>query len=339
MNGPARTVFLGSGGFAVPVLEALRAQPIVQLVAVVTAPARPAGRDMRLRASPVGALAERLDLTVLTPERLRNAETVAALAVLRPDLLVLADYGRIVPGAILELPSRGALNLHPSLLPRHRGAAPIQAVIVCGDRTTGVTLMRMDEGMDTGPIVSQRSLPLTGDETAPHLEERLADLAAVLLAESLTGWLEGTLFAVPQLEAGATLTRPLRREDGRLDPWLHGAAVLERRVRAFQPWPGAWLEVPSGRIAVLSARVAPGSVDRAADRSASLSRAGTLALDDDKGLALDTTDGRLSLIRVRPAGGREMSSQQLVRGRPGLVGSRVAAGSAGGSSDATGDPG
>ena len=341
MKGPARTVFLGSGGFAVPILKALRTQPNVELVAVVTAPPRPAGRDMRLTASPVGALAERLDMTVLRPDRLRDTGTVEALAALRPDLLVLADYGRLVPAAILALPPRGALNLHPSLLPRHRGAAPIQAAIVCGDGTTGVTLMRMNEGIDSGPIVSQRSLPLVGDETAVQLEEALAGLAAVLLAESLPGWLAGTLPAVPQPAAGATLTRPLRREDGRLDPWRHGAALLERRVRAFQPWPGTWLEVPSGRIAVLSARVAADSSAGAGgeDRSVTVSRAGTLALDDDSGLALETSAGRLALIRVRPAGGREMSSQQLIRGRPGLVGSRVTAPStAAGSADAAGDP-
>lgn len=330
MNGPARTIFLGSGGFAAPILEALLGQPVVELAAVVTAPPRPAGRDMRLRPSPIGALAERSSVTVLTPERLRDTDTVDVLAALRPDLLVLADYGRIVPAAILELPAQGALNLHPSLLPRHRGAAPIPAAIVCGDRTTGVTLMRMDEGLDTGPIVTQRSIPLSGDETAPQLEVRLAHLAASLLVESLPGWLAGSLSPVPQPEGGVTVTRRLRREDGRFDPWLHGAELLERRVRAFQPWPGTWLEVPSGRIAVLSARIMPMPTDgvRGLDGSHTLGRAGTLVLDEDGGLALDTTDGRLSLTRVRPAGGREMSSNELMRGRPGLIGSRVVPGPA-----------
>ena len=154
---------------------------------------------------------------------------------------MLADYGQIVPAALLD-PPFGALNLHPSLLPRHRGASPIPAAIVAGDRETGVTLMRMDAGLDTGPIVAVERLPLAGSETAPELEARLADLAADLLARSLEPWLRGDLPATPQPEEGATLTRPLRREDGRLDPALP-AADLERRVRAYLPWPGTFLEV------------------------------------------------------------------------------------------------
>ncbi|MDQ3127148.1 MAG: methionyl-tRNA formyltransferase, partial [Chloroflexota bacterium] len=213
----ARVVFVGSGSFAVPVLQALAAAPETELVGVVTAPARKAGRRGEVRPTPVAEAAEGLGVPLLTPERLRAPDSIAAILALRPALAVLADYGQIVPKPLLDL-RHGALNLHPSLLPRHRGATPIPATILADDAETGVTLMRMDEGLDTGPIVAVDRWPLTGTETAPELEARAASAAAGLLARSLAPWLGGELDAVPQDEAAATLTRPLRREDGRLDP-------------------------------------------------------------------------------------------------------------------------
>ena len=170
------------------------------------------------------------------------AETLA----LEPELAVLADYGQLVPAPILELP-HGALNLHPSLLPRHRGATPIPATILAGDATTGVTLMRMDAGLDTGPIVAQERRRLDGDETAAELEADLAERAAGLLTRSLDPYLAGELIPHPQPDEGATLTRPLRRDDGRMDP-TRPAVDLERQVRAYQPWPGSYLVTPAGRL-------------------------------------------------------------------------------------------
>lgn len=306
-----RTVFLGSGAFAVPILEALAAAPEIRLVGAVTAPARPAGRTGELRSTPVAraVAAAGLGVPVLTPERLRSPEAVAAILDLRPELAVLADYGQIVPADLLELRD-GALNLHPSLLPRHRGATPIPATILAGDGETGVTLIRMDEGLDTGPIIATVAWRLTGGETAPDLEARAAAAAAALLARSLGDWLQGDLPARPQPLDGATLTRPLRRADGRLDP-DRSAAELERQVRAYLPWPGSWLDSPIGRLAVHAADVAPadpGDVPGA-----------LVALGD--GLALATTDGRLELRDVQPAGGRRMSGADLRRGRPGVLAS------------------
>ena len=162
---------------------------------------------------------------------------------------MLADYGRLIPPAVLDLPRHGALNLHPSLLPRHRGAVPVPAAILAGDATTGVTLMRMDAGLDTGPILAQRSVDLDGTEVAPALEARLAALAADLLEETLPDWLAGTLQARPQPVEGATLTRPLRRADGWLDP-ARPAVELERQVRAYQPWPGSFVEADGERLVV-----------------------------------------------------------------------------------------
>jgi methionyl-tRNA formyltransferase len=282
---------------------------------VVTAPPRRAGRGHRQTASPVAVEAGRLGLPTLAPERLRAPDAVAAVVALAPELLVLADYGQLVPPALLDLPRHGALNLHPSLLPRHRGAAPIPGAILAGDLETGVTLMRMDAGLDTGPIVAQRRIPLNGRETAPQLEAALAVIAAALLATSLRGWLAGELPAKAQPAEGATLTRPLRREDGRLDPHLPGAE-LERRVRALQPWPGTFAETEAGRLIVWAAQPVPGP---AAEPAA---EPGAIVADGD-GLALGVADGTLRLLEVQLGGGRRMSGAVLRRGHPDLVGSRI----------------
>lgn len=314
-DAPVRTIFLGSGDFAVPILEALAGWPGASLVAVVTTPPKPAGRDARLRPTPVAERAAALGLPLLTPDRLRDPAAQAAIADLAPDLIVLADYGRIVPQALLDLPPHGALNLHPSLLPRHRGATPIPAAIAAGDAETGVALMRMDAGIDTGPLVALSRVPLDGTETAPDLEARLAAIAGELLVASLPGWLAGELPAVPQPTDGATLTRPLRREDARLDP-TQPAAELERRIRAYQPWPGAWIDTPAGRLIVGRAHVGP---------SVTVQPPGTLvALGPD--IALVTAAGTLVLDTVQPAGKRPMPGRDHRRGRRDLPEASLAEG-------------
>jgi methionyl-tRNA formyltransferase len=304
-----RTVFLGSGGFAVPSLATLAGEAALEIISVVTAPPRPVGRRQVLQPTPVGHWATEHGLALLTPERLRSHDSVAQVANLGPDLLVLADYGQIVPAALLELPRHGALNLHPSLLPRHRGASPIQATILAGDRETGVSLMLMDEGLDSGPLVAQRAVALEGSETAPELEERLAALAAQLLSESLVAWLDGTLAARAQPVEGVSLTRPLRRSDGLLDP-ARPVLELERKVRAYQPWPGTYIERGGDRLAVWRARVAD---------VAPAAAPGDLVPTGGGGVGLVAADGTLELLEVQPAGGRRMSGQEYVRGRPGVL--------------------
>jgi methionyl-tRNA formyltransferase len=304
-----RTVFLGSGGFGVDALRRLAAHPAIQVVGVVTAPARPAGRRQEPAPTAIETVARGLDIpTILTPGRLRAPDATAAVLALEPDLLVLTDYGQLVPSALLGVRD-GALNLHPSLLPRHRGATPIPAAILAGDTETGVTLMRMDEGLDTGPIVAQEGLALEGSEIAPELEERLATLAADLLDANLGAWIRGELAPRPQSEEGATLTRPLRREDGRLDP-SRPAVELERQVRAFQPWPGSFVDTDAGRLIVLTS-----STGTASD--------GLPGHFGPAGLA--TADGELLLDEVQPAGGRRMDWAAFLRGHPGLVGSAALA--------------
>ena len=303
----ARTVFLGSGPFGVAALRRLSEHARIELVGVVTAPARPTGRHKVETPTPVEIAARDLGAPLVTPPRLRTADAVASVLALDPALIVLADYGQIVPAAILDVPN-GALNLHPSLLPRYRGASPVPAAILAGDTETGVTLMRMDEGLDTGPIVAAERVSLAGTETAPDLESRLAGVAAELLARSVGPWLDGQLAPVPQPAEGATLTRPLRREDGRLNP-SSPAVELERRIRAYTPWPGTFLETRIGRLIVHAAHV---------ESAEPVDAAGTIVANGD-GIAVATADGRLVLDEVQPAGGNRMSGAALRRGRPGVV--------------------
>lgn len=306
-GGRARTIFLGSGAFGRAALARLHGHPDIELVGVVTATPRPAGRGRQLTPAQIDVAAQELGISViLRPGRLRAPDAVAGVLALRPNLIVLADYGQIVPAPLLDL-AHGALNLHPSLLPRWRGASPIPAAILAGDAETGVTLMRMDAGLDTGPIVAQEVVPLDGRETAPELEARLAAVAADLLDRSLPAWLDGQIEVRPQPTEGATLTRPLRREDGRLDP-TRGAVELERQVRAYQPWPGSYLELDAVRLVVNRASVAPG---RPGDRP------GDLVVDNGRP-ALATTDGRLLLEQVTPAGRRSMPGDAWLRGLRGL---------------------
>jgi methionyl-tRNA formyltransferase len=301
-----RTVFLGSGAFGIPALRRLAEHPDVEVVGVVTAPPRLAGRRQVETPTEVEAAARILGLSpILTPSRLRAPEAVASVLGLEPGLAVLADYGQLVPPSLLDLP-HGALNLHPSLLPRHRGATPIPAAILAGDPETGVSLMRMDEGLDTGPIVARRRQPLSGHETAPDLEARLAEIAAGLLADTVGAWLGGEITPQVQPVEGATLTRRLTRVDGRLDPG-RPAAELERQVRAYQPWPGSFVDTAFGRIAVWSS---------SAEASSELPN----GMFDERGLGVGDGE-RLGLIEVQPAGGERMTWAALLRGRPGIVGS------------------
>lgn len=310
---PARTVFFGSGEFAVPILEALAAEPRARLVGVVTAPDRPAGRSKALTPTPVALRAAALGVRLLQPARVRAPEAVAEIAALAPELGVLADYGQIIPRALLDLPPRGILNVHPSLLPRHRGATPIPATIVAGDSHAGVSIIRMDEGIDTGPIVASRAWDLRGTERAPELEAEAARRGGELLREILGEWLDGRAEARPQGSEGASLTQPFHREDARLDP-SRPARELGRRVRAHLPWPGSFLDTDLGRVVVLAASVAdPVAGDLPG-----------LLVEHDGRLALATSDGRLVLEEAQREGRRPTGGEEFLRGQRQLVGTRVA---------------
>lgn len=311
-NSPVRAVFFGSGGFAVPILDALIAVPGVVVVAVVSAPDRPVGRKAVSTPTPIAARARLLGLPLVQPVRVRRPEAVAELTALAPDLIILADYGQLIPRVLLDLPPHGFLNLHPSALPRWRGAAPIPATILAGDKASAVTLMVVSEEMDAGPIVASAPLDVCPDDTAVTLEERAATVAGELLGRSLPEWLAGRLVAVPQAAGGVTLTRPLRREDGRLDP-ARTAVELERQVRAYQPWPGTFIDTSVGRLILWSVTRAQSEPGDALE----------MLVAHGDGLALTESDGRLVLGEVQLAGKRRCTAAELRRGYPGLVGKRV----------------
>ena len=308
----ARTIFFGSGSFAIPMLDVVSAHPRLRLVAVVTAPNRPAGRSKALTPTPVAVRARTLGVPILQPGRVRAPEAIAEIVALGPDLGVLADYGQIVPGALLDLPPGGILNVHPSLLPRHRGATPIPATIASGDARAGVTIMRMDEGVDTGPVVASRAFDLDGTERAPELEARAAAEGAALLRETLDAWLDGRIAAREQGSEGVSLTRPFRRGDGRLDP-ARTAAELERHVRAHDPWPGSFVDTQLGRVAVLDASVTEA---RDGDEPGHL-------VEHDGRLALATGGGRLVFEAAQREGRRPVTGVEFLGGQRQLVGTAV----------------
>jgi methionyl-tRNA formyltransferase len=313
-----RTVFFGSGSFAVPILDALLAMPGVRVEAVVSAPDRPVGRKAIPTPTPVAARAGELDLRLLQPARVRGADSVAALQTMAPDLAILADYGQLIPRVLIDLPPRGFLNLHPSALPRHRGAAPIPATILAGDADSAVTLIVVTDKMDAGPLVTVERLEVRPDDTAPVLEKRAAAVAARLLTRALPEWLAGRLPARPQPDEGVTLTRPLRREDGLLDA-NRPAVELERQIRAYQPWPGSFIQNESTggeRLIVWKAHVAP---SRPGDRVGGFGPPSVSLATSPEAPFFGTADGRLVLERVQRAGGREMGVEEYLRGHPDLV--------------------
>jgi methionyl-tRNA formyltransferase len=298
-----RIVFMGSPEFALPALRALAASD--EVVAVVTQPDRAAGRGRSLKPPPVKVLAQQLGINVLQPERLRAPEAVDALRRLAPDLIVVAAYGQILRPEVLSLPSFGCLNIHASLLPRWRGASPVQHAILAGDNETGVTIMKMDEGLDTGPILAQRATPIAADETAGMLAERLAQMGADLLMEILPAYLSGKIQPRPQPAEGVTYAPLLKKEDGLLD-LTRSAEELSRQVRAFSPWPGAFIEWQGAPLRIWRARPSPEESPRPGIRLKVQGRA-----------ALGTGQGVLILEEVQPAGRNRMSSQAFLAGARG----------------------
>ena len=235
---PLRIVFFGTAELACASLRALASNPEFKVVAVVTQPDKPRGRDMRLQPSAVKAAAVELGIAVLQPKRAREEGFIQEIRELAPDLNVVVAYGQILPQALLDVPKHGSVNVHTSLLPRHRGAAPIQWAILDGDLETGVTIMKMDAGLDTGPILTERRTTIEEKDTGQSLHDRLAVMGAELLVETIPNWVNGKIVPRPQAE-GATYARKIEKADGLID-WKEPAAQISRKVRAFTPWPGAY---------------------------------------------------------------------------------------------------
>lgn len=297
-----RIVFIGTGAFGVPLLA--RVARAADELLVVSQPDRPAGRRLQLRAAPIAMRAREAGLRVLTPARIRSDDTRAAIAAFRPDGLLLVSYGQLVPADLLELAPRPPLNVHPSLLPRHRGAAPVAATILAGDATGGLTLMVMTPKLDAGPIVAQWSIPLTGRETTPELDARLADLAAEVVPPELERWAAGDITTTPQDESAATHISPFSRTDGWID-WRRPAVEVDRQVRALQPWPGAWTTIDGRRLHVRRAHPVAGVDDVPI---------GALLPGDPPCVACGS--GALALEVVQPEGRPSMSALDWRRGVP-----------------------
>jgi len=253
-----RIAFLGTGAFGVPLLA--RVAELANELLVVSQPDRPAGRRLQLRATPVCAWAREHGFRTYTPGRLRSDDSRAALRDYAPDGLILVAYGQMVPQDLLDLGSRPPLNVHPSLLPRHRGAAPVAGTLLAGDAEGGVTLMVMTAELDAGPVVERWPVPLTGHETTPELEATLADLAAQVVPPALERWADGNTPMEPQDESLATHVRPFTRADGWID-WRRPAVEIDRQVRALQPWPGAWTTLDDRRIHIRRAQAVAGVDD------------------------------------------------------------------------------
>lgn len=300
---------MGSPAFAVPSLDALVG--LCEVVAVFTQPDRPAGRGRRLQSPPVKLGALDLGLAVRQPASLRkDPRVLSELEELAPDIIVVAAYGLLLPPPVLVLPRHGSINVHASLLPRWRGAAPVAHAILAGDAETGATIMLMDAGLDTGAILSQRVLSLTDGAGCGEVTNRLASLGAELLAETLPRWLAGTISPQAQDGARATYAPQLTKADGLLR-WELDAGTNLRRVRAMDPWPGAFSHWTRGRIKVLAAEVAPEGPSGLAP--------GTV-WQDGTGPLVVCGDGALRLTRVQAEGGRPMSGVDFLRGYPDLVG-------------------
>ncbi|HVB16604.1 MAG TPA: methionyl-tRNA formyltransferase [Stellaceae bacterium] len=291
---------MGTPAFAATILAAL-IDAGHRLRAVYSQPPRPAGRGHRLQPSPVQALAERHGIPVHCPATLRDAHAQAEFAAIRADAAVVAAYGLILPPPVLAAPRFGCLNVHASLLPRWRGAAPIQRAILAGDSESGVTIMQMDEGLDTGPMLLQQAMPIMPNTTAGELSENLAVLGAHLLVEALDGVAGGTLRPRPQPSEGVTYAAKLRREEARLD-WRLPAAVLERQVRAFDPWPGAFFMAGGERIRVLRAEIGP---------LADAASPGTVL---DEHLSIACAEGALRPLKLQRPGRTALDTAAFLRG-------------------------
>lgn len=292
---------MGSPAFAVPVAEVLREN--TNLVLLLTQPDRPAGRGKRIISSEVKQFAVAHQIPVLEPHRLRkDADVICALKDSEADVFIVAAYGQILPPSVLNIPRKGCLNVHASLLPRWRGASPIQAAILHGDTETGVTIMKMDEGMDTGPIISTRKIPIVETDTALTLSERLSLLGRDLLMETLPSYLADDLELIPQNEADVTYAAIMKKEDGHLDP-EQTALELERKVRAYQPWPGTFIQWNESVLKVLQADVVDHTALTAGER-------GML----DKYPVLGTASGVLRLLQVQIPGRNPISGKEYLNG-------------------------
>ena len=303
-------VFMGTPDFSVPILQALIQQ--YSVIGVVTQPDRPAGRKQQIHISPVKQVALDHHIPVLQPERMRRPEAIAELKQWQPDVYVVAAFGQILPQSVLDIPKYGSINVHASLLPRWRGAAPIQAVIRAGDAETGVTIMKMDAGLDTGPMLKMRSIPIAADETGASLHDKLSFLGAELLMETLPGYLNGTNLPQPQPEVGITFAPQVKKEEGNID-WSQDAQVIERLIRAFTPWPGTYSFFKGQQLKILNGEIAEGLAPQGK------------VVKVPAGIAVGTGHSLLRLRTIQLAGRKAMPVEEFVKGQADFIGAMLTA--------------
>ncbi len=305
-----RVVFMGTPAFAVPSLEALLGSAD-QVVGVVTQPDRPKGRGNVLTPSPVKLVCEREGLPLLQPTKMKDPAFLSALRAWQPDLIAVAAFGRILPPVILEMPPRGCVNVHGSLLPKYRGAGPIQWALINGETETGITTILMDAGMDTGDILLQEPVAIEADDTAGILSARLAEVGGRLLVETIRRLKEGSLIPQAQTHNQATLAPLLKKEDG-LISWQRKARDIVNQVRGMTPWPGAYTYADANRWIIWRAK--PHSAQPGDDPPGSVVRA------DQEGILVTTGEGLLAILEVQPANSRKMTAAQYLAGHPIKVG-------------------
>ena len=304
-----RIVFMGTPEFGVPVLRRLVLDGY-QVVAVYTQPDRPAGRGRRETLSAIKRAALELNLPVVQPAGLKKVEVVAELADFKPDAIVVAAYGQILPKKVLEIPEYGCINIHPSLLPRHRGASPVASAILAGDEFTGVSIMLMDEGLDTGPVLARAQVPVSDIDSTGLLTSKLSLVAAHLLQDVLPGWKKGQLKPQPQDETEATYSGIITKESAEID-WHQPADVIWRRVRAFHPWPGCYTSWRGKRLKIIEAMPLTEESDIVEGQVVAMAQGG---------FGIKTGSGVLEILMVQLEGRRPMAADQFLRGKRQLIG-------------------
>jgi len=306
-----RIVYMGTPEFAVSPLEQLvhKQYPIV---AVYTQPDKPAGRGRAPAPSPIKVAALGWKLLVVQPASLKEVGAIEQLASFQPEVIVVAAYGQILPQTVLEIPKHGCVNIHPSLLPKYRGASPVASAILAGEEVTGVTFMLLDAGMDTGPILAQEKVAISSSDTTGSLTSKLSQVAAQLLPDVLERWVGGKISPQLQKEAQATYSRRIAKEDGEID-WRLSAVELWRRVRAFQPWPSAYTFWQGKRLEIIEAVPLPVVADLKVGQAAALNKEGVV-------FGISTGKGMLGVVRVQLEGKRAMASDEFLRGQKQLIG-------------------
>lgn len=314
-NKKIRTIFMGTPEFGARALEALINSDFFDIIAVVTQPDKKVGRGLALATSAIKKVAQKYQLKIYQPERIRNEATL--ITELEPDLIVVSAYGQIIPTSILNIPRYGCINIHGSLLPKYRGAACLQAPILDGEKYSGVTIMKMDEGLDTGPILAKKKIKLTKEENASSLHDKLAELGAKLLIETLKKYIRGRLKPKKQNSKYASYVKILKKEDGHIN-WHHSAEEIERLIRAFNPWPGAYsylsdegLKINSVLFKILAARPKPLKINKY--------RVGQLFLYESA-LAVQCGQNALVIIKLQLEGRKVMEVDSFLRGNQNIIG-------------------